>query len=152
VLVTRNLRLRCDSLATGSNLSASPSGALLADDGRQPSGATPCSALHCDVAGMTPGEETPGAQHAAGGAVEPPTPAAAAQLSFSDWAAALQRCSGISNPLARPPLPLSPPGALPEPTSCTACMVVAAHFDASCVKVPLRAQLWCMSPVCWRDP
>jgi hypothetical protein len=29
--------------------------------------------------------------------------------------------------------------------------VVAAHCDTLCVKVFLRARLWCMSPVCWHD-
>jgi hypothetical protein len=132
VLVTRNLRLRCDSLATGSDLSASPSGPLLADDDRQPSGATPCSASRCGMVVTPPGDGTLTAQRAEGGALEPPTPAAAAQLSFSDWAAALQRSSGISNPLARPPLPLSPPGAaaMREAFLCEPVSPVAQRFGS----------------------
>lgn len=105
VLVTRNLRLRCDSLVSGSDLASVPSRSLT-DDGRQPSGATPCSNLRCDAAFALP----EGARPRAGNADVPQTPPAAAQLSFQDWTAALQRSSGISNPLARPPLPLTPPG------------------------------------------
>lgn len=109
VLVTRNLRLRCDSLASGASELLSPPSV------RSLSGATPCSTLHCNAftsshEGASP--QGPGfvGSLAGGAAVPPPTPPAAAQLSFQDWTAAL--ASGCSNPLARPPLPLTPPGAV----------------------------------------
>jgi len=116
VLVTRTLSLRCDSGA----LLSDPAGSQirsLAEDGQQRSvssgvaagAATSCSALSKTAACSADAVFGSSPDYA-------PSPLAASphgspsQLSFLDWNAALQRCSGISNPLARPPLPLAGTG------------------------------------------
>lgn len=118
VLVTRNLRLRCDSAAaSGSELSSrSHAAGTIADAGRQPSSATPCSTLRSDAAFASP-EAPEGASPKAAGTdadrvAEVAAPAPVAQLSLQDWAAALRQGRSFKNPLARPPLPLTPPGEL----------------------------------------
>ncbi len=114
VLVTKTLRVRCDSLASASSdwLSAqSP----LAAAGCQLSvsttaaAATPCSTLRVGALFATAEEQGQAADEGLQGGT-PRSSIGAAALSFADWNAALQRANGISNPLARPPLPLALPG------------------------------------------
>lgn len=153
VLVTRTLSLRCDSGATSCDpLSGQSRPLSLSDDGRQASvssavlnpqnaaaatAATPCSALSHAAAGVAlpnMGSSPPAMGCSLGSTPSPLSASPPAQLSFLDWSAALQRCSG--NPLARPPLPLDLPGV------CLPCFLETAH---SCCRVARARAVYTVS-------